>query len=201
MTDQKAFTLLEVIIVVAILAVLAAVISPIVVQQMDKADITAARSGINAIIKGIENFRSDTREYPDSRNHNFDPDFYYYLVTDGSGPVFDGTTWGNRYDNIKNHLILNNPDGDSNYGETGDDYSHWNAGYLIGWHGPYLDSSNGADPWGNCYLAGVYAFWKTSAGTVYSWMLSAGPDGRVQTDDSDTEIKGDDIGKWVAGAP
>ena len=201
MRNQKGFTLLEIMLVVAVLAVLAAILTPIVVHRMEKADITAAQSGVNAIIKAIENFRSDTKEYPDSRNHNSNPDYYYYLYTNGDGPVFDGATWGIRDDNIKNHLILNNPDGDSSYGESGDDYPSWNPGTLIGWHGPYLDSSNSADPWGNCFLVEVLALWRTSGVTVYAWMLSAGPDGEVQTDDSDSEIQGDDIGKWIAVAP
>jgi len=199
--EKKGFTLLEIIIVVAMLAVLAAIITPVVIHEMDKADITAALAGVNAIIKATENFRSDTKEYPDSRNHNTDPDYFYYLYSSGNGPVFDGSNWGNQFDGIINHLILNNSDGDSSYGETNDDYPGWNSQTLIGWHGPYLDSANSPDPWGNCYLAGVHAFWKTSAGIVYAWMLSSGPDGKVQTDDSDNEIQGDDIGKWIAFAP
>ena len=189
MKNQKAFTLMEVMIVVAMLAVLAAIISPIVIHQMDKADITAARSGVNAIIKAIENFRSDTKEYPDRQNSST-PDYYYYLYTNGDGPIFDGADWGNDHDNLKNHLILNNSD-----------YAPWDSQTQIGWHGPYLDSSNSADPWGNCFLAEVSAFWRTSGNTVYAWILSAGPDGKIQTDDSDSDTQGDDIGKWIAIAP
>ncbi len=189
MKNQKAFTLMEVMIVVAMLAVLAAILSPIVIHQMDKADITAARSGVNAIIKAIENFRSDTKEYPDRQNSST-PDYYYYLYTDGDGPDFDGAAWGDHHDNLKNHLILNSSG-----------YSVWDPANQIGWHGPYLDSGNSADPWGNCYLSEVWAFWKASGDTVYAWVLSAGPDGKIQTDDANSEIQGDDIGKWIALGP
>lgn len=201
MRSNDAFTLIEVMMVAAVLAILAAVLAPMVVHKLHKADITAAQSGANAIIKAIESFRSDTKEYPDSGEHDVNPDYYHYLYTDGSTPVMSGVSWGSQSDSITNHLVLNSPDGDSSYGETGDDYPSWNQATLSGWHGPYLSPGNSADPWGNRYSVNVWAFWKSSAPTVYGWIISAGSDGTLDTDDGDNTIQNDDVGTWIASAP
>lgn len=58
------FTLLELLVVVAIIGLLAAYVGPRYVAQLDKSEITAARSQIEAIARALESYRLDVGSYP-----------------------------------------------------------------------------------------------------------------------------------------
>ena len=61
---QKGFTLIEVMIVVAILGVLATLVVVNVGGQSDKANITAAKSDLQAISQALALFKLDNNRYP-----------------------------------------------------------------------------------------------------------------------------------------
>lgn len=189
-SNQKGFTILEITIVAAVVAILAAILTPIAVNMMDKADITRAQVDINAIITAIENFRSDTKEYP-TRRANGNTSWVRVLYTGenwpGGATFAPGVNYGNnRRDRVWNHFIING----------NNRYPAWNNVTLIGWHGPYLDSDK-LDPWGHPYIIATRAF-NSPGTTYYVWILSAGPNGQFQTDDQNTTVlNGDDIGKWI----
>ncbi len=189
--NRKGFTLLEILIVVAIIAVLAAVLVPIAVNQMEKADITRAWGDVNAIETAVTNFRSDTKEFPTRKSdgtQNWVSVLYSGTGWASHGETFAGSVnYGTNRDRMYFHLNLN----DSNR------YPAWDSTTLIGWHGPYLDKDP-LDPWGHMYILDTSAMTQPSSGTYYSWILSAGPNGQFQTDDQDTDVlQGDDIGKWI----
>lgn len=52
-----------------------------------------------------------------------------------------------------------------------------------------------ADPWGRCYLINADAFEKKT--DEKPWVLSAGPNGRIDTSASDKNPAGDDIGTII----
>ncbi len=56
------------------------------------------------------------------------------------------------------------------------------------WQGPYLHDIP-TDPWRRCYL-----FVGLRAESDHQWLLSAGPNGILETSSSDLELKGDDLG-------
>lgn len=58
------FTLLELLVVVAIIGLLAAYVGPRYVAQINKSEITTARSQIEALARAIESYRLDTGQYP-----------------------------------------------------------------------------------------------------------------------------------------
>jgi prepilin-type N-terminal cleavage/methylation domain-containing protein len=60
------FTLPEVLVTVAIVAVLAAAVVPTVVNQMSKGETGAVISDVNALSTGVTQFVTDTRHYPKS---------------------------------------------------------------------------------------------------------------------------------------
>ena len=189
--NRKGFTLLEILIVVAIIAVLVAVLVPIAVNQMEKADITRAWADVNAIETAVTNFRSDTKEFPtrDNSGHSNIEDVLYTGETWAShGETFaSGVGYGNNQDRMWYHFNTND----------NDRYPTWDSTALIGWHGPYLDRDP-LDPWGHMYILSTYAMTHPSGGTTYySWILSAGPNGEFQTDDTVNTLQGDDIGKWI----
>lgn len=60
----RAFTLIEVMVVVAILAVLAALIVPKVMSRPDEARVVAARQDIAALLQALKLYRLDNLRYP-----------------------------------------------------------------------------------------------------------------------------------------
>jgi hypothetical protein len=62
-----------------------------------------------------------------------------------------------------------------------------------GWAGPYIRPVD-ADPWGRAFVVGVAAY--SHEGDPI-WVLSAGPNGAIETRPGDVEPRGDDLGATV----
>ena len=62
--QMQAFTLIEVMVVVAILAVLAALIVPRVMSRPDEARVVAARQDIASLLQALKLYRLDNLRYP-----------------------------------------------------------------------------------------------------------------------------------------
>ena len=60
------FTLLELLVVVAIIGLLAAYVGPRYVSQLGKSEVTAARTQIEALARALESYRLDNGNYPAS---------------------------------------------------------------------------------------------------------------------------------------
>lgn len=58
------FTLLELLVVVAIIGLLAAYVGPRYLAQLDKSEVTAARTQIEALARALESYRLDNGNYP-----------------------------------------------------------------------------------------------------------------------------------------
>lgn len=61
---QSAFTLIEVLVVVAILAILAAIVVPRIMDRPDEAKRVAARADVGAIVQALKLYRLDNGFYP-----------------------------------------------------------------------------------------------------------------------------------------
>lgn len=61
---QSAFTLIEVMIVVVILGILAAIIVPKVIDRPDTARVIAAKQDINQLMQALKLYRLDNQSYP-----------------------------------------------------------------------------------------------------------------------------------------
>jgi hypothetical protein len=81
-----------------------------------------------------------------------------------------------------------------------------NKAYLtvheLDWKGPYIESLNKRGPWGRNYWVYVKAMWNPTAGTdkEYGWVISAGPDGKLDTLTTSNQLGGDDIGIIICAA-
>jgi general secretion pathway protein G len=64
MKKQSAFTLIEVLVVVAILGILAAIVVPRIMDRPDEAKRVAARADIGAIVQALKLYRLDNGFYP-----------------------------------------------------------------------------------------------------------------------------------------
>lgn len=60
----RGFTLLELLVVVAIIGLLVAYVGPRYVSQIGKSEVAAARAQIEALAKALDAFRLDTGHYP-----------------------------------------------------------------------------------------------------------------------------------------
>lgn len=64
MMKARGFTLLELLVVVAIIGLLVAYVGPRYVSQIGKSETAAARAQIDALAKALDTFRLDTGHYP-----------------------------------------------------------------------------------------------------------------------------------------
>jgi len=167
--EEQGFTLVEVIVVAAIIAILAGILVPMIFSQIDEAKLSRARGDVRSISTGIYAFRKDVGQWPACNNTT---------MLFGSGVNAPPALTALGYDAsviqlITDHLLIDD-----------------NACYGDLWKGPYFGSVD-ADPWGNAYFINALGF--GAAGTPV-YVLSAGPDGAFQTVPTATEPLGDDIG-------
>jgi len=137
------FTLIEMVIVVAIVALLAGVLVPIAFNQVSDAENARAMADVRQISSALLLFRNDVGNWPSG---------VYLLYSDGNTARDE-----NRFEtSSRRHMS----------GYLGN-----NATNVSGWQGPYLTNFP-ADPWGNRYILEARGFedrgspyaWLISAG-------------------------------------
>lgn len=212
-SDKPGFTLIEVAATLAIIGALALMIVPIAITKIEQSRIMAATGDIRDIATALAGLAKDISQEKMGKNKAgtvarllFEGPGRTPLDSDGSGTYYGsgsiwesvkiGTVTNAEIGTLHDNLIVNNLDGDGNIGETtsGEDYPST-------WGGPYLTEPK-PDPWGNMYIVlvqgirdGVQA---EGSADVYGWVISAGPNGRIETEDSSTDLGGDDIGLVLA---
>jgi prepilin-type N-terminal cleavage/methylation domain-containing protein len=177
MNYRRAFTLIEVLIVLAIIATLAGILTPVTMSYIEGAKIVRTQGDAEVIGKAVLSFNEDTALWPIyEHGGNFES---YYGVLYGPGilpsEIIDYS--GRLEDQLNSNIPA--------YPATGE----------FAWRGPYLSSLN-TDPWGNSYI--INASGLSSSSTNAVWVISAGPDGKIDTsffqERAIAVLQGDDIG-------
>lgn len=172
---NSGFTLVEVIVVAGIIAILAGILVPLILKEIDESRITRATADVRSLYTSLVVFKKDTGQWPamdDGCQQNVT-----LLVSKGNEPTnlaamgFD-TSVTSAYND---HLAK-----DAN-------------GCYNNWKGPYIADVT-ADPWGNTYVTNADGF-KIINREV--WIISAGPNGVIDTpvpNLAGAMLVGDDIG-------
>ncbi|MCA9002930.1 MAG: prepilin-type N-terminal cleavage/methylation domain-containing protein, partial [Planctomycetes bacterium] len=77
-SNRSGFTLIEMIVTIAILALLAGIATPLVTRQVEKGRIARAQADCDAIIKAIVLYHLENGEYPGGAQDN--PNLNYQLT-------------------------------------------------------------------------------------------------------------------------
>ncbi len=181
---KRGFTLIEMVVVLAVIAILAAILIPAVEKNIEDAKIARANNEVQVIAAAMTSFYKDTGRWP-TWNGSSGTSNGIHLLYSSQGDVPDGNDslpgdggwpwrtvwWANpsqEIDTFENQLISNSLGGISSYSTTGE-----NA-----WKGPYLTTVK-PDPWGDYYASNVSGFWYDRNAAVMVW--SAGPDKQIDT--------------------
>ena len=219
--SQSGFTLVEILVAVAILAILSAALSPLVVKYINDGRRARALSDSQTLGQALLAFQVDTGLWPVSDDGVItdagelsrlvglaEGDISTSTIPGGTGGSTDnwaGGGDGGTAGAIEDHLIYNQ-DGDTNplypVSTTPPD--------PPGWNGPYLKLVP-QDPWGNPYVcnvrylvnANVTGVTAAEAQSHAVMCLSAGSNGVFETTFADATAldgpSGDDIGFLVQG--
>lgn len=192
--DKKGFTLIEVIVILAVIAILAAVLTPMIIGYITDAKMRRAEADVRTIGAAIQAFNKDLREWPiwasgtQTGRTDTQYDVLYSEAGDqitqvSTGTLTDWTT--TDADTLDDQLVTNDP----SYSTTG----------KRKWMGPYLENIS-EDPWGNKYYVTVEYLQPNylSPGSQKAvFALSAGPDEEIDTDFEQAvtgfSVGGDDI--------
>ena len=193
---EGGYTLIEVAAVVAITATLAAVVIPVAMDKIAAGRTTGALEDCKYIGTAIASFYRDTEAWPARRGATAD----YYTVlrsgeSDSTDPADVTTKWAllTTSDLLHNHLVIDNPGGTPAY----------LANYVY-WRGPYIEKiENKTDPWGKNYVVWVKGMHTggTQAYPEFGWIISAGPNRRLDTKPTNSDLQGDDIGMMLYSEP
>lgn len=179
------FTLVELVVVVAIVALLAGVLVPVVTSQIDDVKKERALGDLDVIAKAFTSFRSHTSMWPAPVTP--------VVAANMTTGVEDFLDYKCLYANISKSPGWKGP-----YLEHGVDDG---AGHKEVATAPSLSSAGGGllDPWGQPYRIYVFAPAGSSPGAIVC--ASRGPDGTFSsspTDVNDGNPQGDDIVKIIS---
>jgi general secretion pathway protein G len=169
--DRRGFTLIEVIVVAAIIAILAGILVPMIFNQIDESKKTKALGECKTIQSAMMLFYKDLGQWPNDNTPT------------GTAPYTMPTTLAS-VPLVGNSLVASNipiiSTFDDNLPGSMADYLSTNVPKFDTkiWKGPYLPNTTLVDPWGKAYLINSGDLFDRNR-TV--WVVSGGPDGIVQS--------------------
>lgn len=170
---SKGFTLIELAVVLAIIAVLAAVLTPMVTGYLDQARLARAQADVRTIADSIKLYQRDTGRWPVFNSSTISGASASNEIgtSSGNNPT-GGSGWTSTNVSLGNtslELYLNN------------DYTGVGTASFpkAGFRGPYIRTVD-SDPWGNKYLINATDFTVANSAN-HTYVISAGPNGTLET--------------------
>ncbi len=178
--QSKGFTLVEVVVTLAVVAILSAIMIPLISSNIKSARFAKAGADVDAIKDAIVKFRFDTAKWPVYNNASVYHDLLY-------GEGTRNSSWETAASKLSLHFSLVDRPTLIQQGPSRDGTPAWN--------GPYMGQVK-ADPWGNAYLVNSIAF---TAANNRVWVLSAGEDRVVSTpiNGATDPPSGDDVYEYL----
>lgn len=142
--DEKGFTLVELLVDIAIIGVLAAVVSPSAFKAVEKAKVARAKADARALRAAALAYYADMGFFPQDVNRGFDPGFMYPMSP------------AEYYASPEGQQIVQKARAEGWGGGTGT----WGSDQLTdaqkdairnNWKGPYLERWPDRTPWGGKY--------------------------------------------------
>jgi prepilin-type N-terminal cleavage/methylation domain-containing protein len=169
---SRGFTLIELAVVLAIIAVLAAVLTPMVTGYIDQARIARATADIRSIADAARLYQRDVGEFPifkDTTDYTASTSFNVIGSANGTAPTDNASTYlssvaGSSLETYLNINRLNRP-------------TTATLGRTV-FKGPYIGNLD-ADPWGSKYYITGSNLENGSAN--WGFVISAGPDTTFDT--------------------
>jgi general secretion pathway protein G len=192
---RNGFTLIELAVVLAIIAVLAGILTPLVTGYLEQARVARAQADLRTIADSIKLHQRDTGRYPiykaggyPSPDYGGDPSLIIFGGPGNVPPEVPGT-W--QLDTQLASTTL-----ESWINGNFSNVSTTNIFPKTAFRGPYVGPIE-SDPWGNKYLLTAYALSDDGSGN-HAYVISAGPDGTLDTTTLQSKlvplvIGGDDI--------
>ena len=167
MKKVRGFTLIEVVVVLAVVAILAAILVPTIEKNINDAKRTRASNEVQVLGAAMASYFKDVGKWP--------AEGYDVLWTEnGEQPTF-------------------NPNWNTSNGTYFKDYLITNTGNASNWKGPYLAEIKG-DPWGYRYVCNISA---ANNSSLALFVVSGGDDNTVNTEQNlstSESIDSSDIG-------
>lgn len=190
---KKGFTLIEMVVVLAVISILVAILVPTVAKNIQDAKITRAQNEVQVIAAGVLTLYKDTGKWPFTNapgpvggvNRVLSGAPTDSLPTGTADGAYAGAAnWGalGPVKPLYDYLYFNNPDDDSGPGNDNQPGQDYPLGGEFSWRGPYIDKATYLDPWGNQYVISARYFpgnslvSETAKAGHQVLVLSAGPD-------------------------
>jgi len=189
MNNHRGFTLIEVIVVAGIIAILAGILVPMIMNQIEESKNARAASDCKSFSTAIMSFRKDTSKWPYYMPGDCTQTYLTLQSGVGTDPVNTSGDWQISANDIALGLILNLPGVNPPIAQSC--YNNKAVTYI---------PEDKADPWGNKYIINAVNF---AIDTNPVWVISAGPNGCLDTTAASQSLNdvpcvpgqpGDDIG-------
>jgi len=191
---RAGFTLIELILVVAVVAILAAILVPTVFSILDDAALTKGKADVKAVAGAIAKFRDDTGEFPTRLAGGASGTEVNLLYSGTVAPVvgdFSPSTGMGLFDcapatecETFQFPFITNSSAANAYSTVPTAKKRWK--------GPYL-SDNTTDEFDSPYIVYVSRLKTTPVTTERAWIVFAGQNKVYETTPGSTSAQGDDF--------
>jgi len=199
---HRGFSLMEIVVVLAVIGLLAGALMPMVLGYLEDAKRSKADAEVRATAAALASLTKDLRHFPAyTGENNSGPAEIELLCSAGSLPGLGKDNNGNdigdwpsfnpgdncaaadKVDTLENILVRNTPVAGDPFNTTKRDKGQWK--------GPYGERFNMADPWERAYVVNIKNGAVPGNLDKVIWVLSAGPDGLIDTPSNSLRTAGD----------